>query len=57
MGWGGVVILDFELDTKVVEFQVVKLLPIIRYQRFWDSKLAYYGMPNKVTHFLLGDCC
>ena len=57
MSWGRIVILDSEISAKVFEFQVVELLSIIRYQCFWDSELAYYRMPNKVTYLLLSDCC
>ena len=57
MRWGRIVILDYDLSAKVLEFMVVEMLSIIRYQCFWDSEFAYYGTPNKVMYFLLSDCC
>ena len=57
MSWGRIVILDSEVGAKVLEFQVVELISIIRYQCFGDSEPAYYGTPNKVSYLLLGDCC
>ena len=51
------VILDSELGIEVSELKIVELFPIIRYQGFRDSELAYYGLPNKVTHLFIGDCC
>ena len=57
MSWGRIVILDSDLGVKVFEFWVVEPLSIIRHQCFWDSEPAYYGSPNKVAYFLLGDCC
>ena len=57
MSWGQIVILDSELSIKVLEFQVVELLSIIRYQYFGDSEPAYYGTSNEVTYLLLGNCC
>ena len=57
MSWGHKVILDSKLGAKVLEFQVVELLSIIRYQCFWDSEPTYYGTPNEVTYLLLNDCC
>ena len=57
MSWGGVVILDTELDAEISELGIVKLFPIIRYQGSRDSEFANYGTSNKVTYLLLGDRC
>ena len=55
MSWGRVVVLNPELGTEIPELRIVKLLPIIRYQGYWDAKPANYGTPDEVVYLLLCD--
>ena len=52
---GRIVVLDPELSTEIPELRIIELLPIIRPQGPWDTKSAYYGVPNEVVYLLFGD--
>ena len=57
MSRGRVVVLDSELNAKILELRIVELFPIIRHEGPRDPKLAYYRMPDGVVYLLFCDCC
>ena len=50
MSWGSVIVLDSELGAEIPELKIVKLFPIIRYERPWDPEPAYYRTLDEVAH-------
>ena len=56
MGWGQVVVLDFELGAEIPELRIVELFPIIKHEGPRDPEPAYYRTPDEVAYLLLCDC-